>query len=96
MCCSDGLFYDSSILHRGVYKCIDPMTETGRTTLHGSVSLAGHGRQRARQVLQHGVGEWIDKAEFRLGGEAGDSAEGMRKRLVEIGRGDNLGYSLNG
>lgn len=47
---SDGLFYDGNILHRGVYKGIDPMTETGRMTLHGSVGLAGHGRQRARQI----------------------------------------------
>jgi hypothetical protein len=46
-------------------------------TLHGSVGLAGHGKQRARQVLQHGVGEWIDKAHFELEGEVGERAEAM-------------------
>jgi hypothetical protein len=92
----DGLFYDSNILHRGVYHGIDAETETGRMTLHGSVGLAGHGKQRARQVLQHGVGEWIDQAHFELGGEVGDRAEVMRKRLVEMGTGDDVGYSLEG
>jgi hypothetical protein len=92
----DGLFYDSNILHRGVYQGIDAETETGRMTLHGSVGLAGHGKQRARQVLQHGVGEWIDKAHFELGGEIGERAEAMRKRLVEMGTGDDVGYSLEG
>jgi hypothetical protein len=92
----DALFYDSNILHRGVYKGIDAETETGRMTLHGSVGLAGHGKQRARQVLQHGVGEWIDKAQFTLEGKVGERAENMRKKLVEMGRGDDVGYSLQG
>ena len=92
----DGLFYDSNILHRGVYKGIDAETETGRMTLHGSVGLAGRGKQRARQVLQHGVGDWIDKVQFQLGGEVGERAEAMRNKLVEMGRGDDLGYSLQG
>lgn len=92
----DALFYDSNILHRGVYKGIDAETETGRMTLHGSVGLAGHGQQRARQVLQHGVGEWIEKAHFELGGEVGERAEAMRMRLVAMGRGDGVGYSLDG
>ena len=92
----DGLFYDSNILHRGVYKGIDAETETGRMTLHGSVGLAGHGKQRARQVLQHGVGGWIDQANFKLGGATGERAETMRRRLIEMGRGENVGYSLQG
>ena len=92
----DALFYDSNILHRGVYKGIDAQTEAGRMTLHGSVGLAGHGKQRARQVLQHGVGEWIDKARFTLEGKVGERAENMRRRLVEMGRGDDVGYSLQG
>jgi hypothetical protein len=92
----DGLFYDSNILHRGVYKSIDAGTDTGRMTLHGSVGLVGRGKQRARQVLQHGVGEWIDKAKFELGGKVGERAEAMRERLVEMGRGDDVGYSLEG
>lgn len=92
----DGLFYDSNILHRGVYTGIDSKTETGRMTLHGSVGLVGHGKQRARQVLQHGVGAWIDRAHFELGGKVGERAEAMRKRLVAMGRGDAVGYSLEG
>ena len=92
----DGLFYDSNILHRGVYKGIDAETETGRMTLHGSVGLTGHGKQRARQVLQHGVGEWINQMHFTLGGAIGERAEAMRRRLVEMGRGEDVGYSLQG
>ena len=48
----DAVFYDSNILHRGLYKGIDATKEPGRMTLHGSVGLAGHGNERARQVLQ--------------------------------------------
>ena len=52
----DAVFYNSNILHRGTYKGIDSRSELGRMTLHGSVGLAGHGTERARQVLQHAVG----------------------------------------
>jgi hypothetical protein len=92
----DALFYNSNILHRGVYTGIDAETETGRMTLHGSVGLAGHGKRRARQVLQHGVGAWIGTAQFQLGGKVGDRAEAMRKRLVAMGKGDDVGFSLEG
>ncbi|KAL9625365.1 MAG: hypothetical protein Q9160_000428 [Pyrenula sp. 1 TL-2023] len=91
----DAVFYDSNILHRGVYKAkkrrpspsVDPSDRNGeaansdiktngnhltpddgdgddtadRYTLHGSVGLVGHGAERARQVLQHAVGEWIER-----------------------------------
>ena len=92
----DALFYDSNILHRGIYKGIDAETETGRMTLHGSVGLAGHGVERATQVLQHGVGEWVDGASFALEGKLGERAEGMRRRLVALGRGEEVGFSLVG
>ncbi len=92
----DGLFYDSNILHRGAYQGIDTETEIGRMTLHGSVGLAGHGKGRARQVLQHSVGEWVDQAQFSIGGSIGERAESMRKRLVSMGRGDDVGFSLEG
>jgi hypothetical protein len=99
----DAVFYDSNILHRGVYRGIDAARELGRMTLHGSVGLAGHGTERARQVLQHGVGEWVGRAQFSsLEGAKGVRAEGMRKRLVEMGTasgdgsGKDLGYSLVG
>lgn len=55
----DVVFYDNNILHRGVY---DPMKE--RCTLHGSMSRKGFGKSRARNVLQHGVGEWVGKVDF--------------------------------
>ncbi|KAK4936314.1 hypothetical protein LTR10_022791 [Elasticomyces elasticus] len=92
----DAVFYDSNILHRGVYKGVDTSVDVGRMTLHGSIGLAGHGTERARQVLQHAVGQWIDKAHFDLEGSKGERAEAMRKRLVEMGSGEGLGYSLVG
>lgn len=92
----DAVFYDSNILHRGVYTGIDTSRELGRMTLHGSVGLAGHGTERARQVLQHAVGEWVDRAQFSMEGPKGERAEAMRKRLVDMGSGKDLGYSLVG
>jgi hypothetical protein len=92
----DAVFYDSNIWHRGVYDGIDTEKEVGRLTLHGSVGLVGHGDARARQVLQHGVGDWIGRAEFGPGGSNVERAEAMRKRLVAMGSGKDLGYSLEG
>ncbi|KIV91139.1 hypothetical protein PV10_05715 [Exophiala mesophila] len=92
----DAVFYDSNILHRGVYKGIDASQTLGRMTLHGSVGLADHGPQRARQVLQHAVGQWVDRARFKTDDMTGVRAEAMRKRLVAMGRGENVGYSLMG
>ena len=92
----DALFYDSNILHRGVYQGIAAATEIGRMTLHGSVGLADQGLERARQVLQHNVGEWVDQARFPLARSIGERAESMRKRLVSMGRGDDVGFSLEG
>lgn len=96
----DAVFYDSNILHRGVYKGIDlAKGEVGRMTLHGSVGLYGHSEERAKNVLQHGVGMWVDRKDAlfdELSGKCRDRAEGMRLRLVEMGRGDDLGYSLEG
>lgn len=92
----DSVFYDSNIWHRGVYKGIDSKTELGRLTLHGSVGLAGHGDVRARQVLQHGIGDWIERAHFGSDGSRMERAKAMRKRLVAMGSGKDLGYSLDG
>ena len=92
----DAVFYDSNILHRGIYSGIDARSETGRMTLHGSVGLAGHGKERARQVLQHGIGEWVGQAQFSVPGEAGERAEGMRKSAIAMGSGDGVGFSLEG
>lgn len=87
----DVVFYDNNILHRGVY---DASIE--RMTLHGSVGDVRGGVTRARNVLQHGVGEWVDRCDFS--GLKGDGvaklAEAMRKRLVELGSASGcVGYS---
>jgi len=92
----DVVFYDNNILHRGVYD-----GEKERMTLHGSVGHVKASRERARNVLQHGVGEWVDRCDFAGLGEGRErrTAEGMRRRLVELGRenqGRDVGYSLEG
>lgn len=97
----DAVFYDSNILHRGVYKGIDERSELGRMTLHGSVGLKGFGDERSRQVLQHGVGDWIEseEAEFKnmQDEKKKQRAEAMRKALIEMGRDrKDVGYSLQG
>jgi hypothetical protein len=92
----DAVFYDSNIFHRGVYVGVDTGKEMGRLTLHGSVGLVGHGDARARQVLQHGIGDWIGRVDFAPGGQHVQRAEAMRERLVAMGSGEDLGYSLDG
>ncbi|KAK4172496.1 putative nicotinamide N-methyltransferase [Triangularia setosa] len=98
----DLVFYDNDILHRGVYS-----GDKERVTLHGSVGRADGGegegmRKRARNVLQHGVGEWVEQADFSCLGEGEErkGAEGMRTRLVEMGReaaqAGAVGFSLVG
>lgn len=53
--------------------------------------------QRAKVVLQHGVGFWVDREDAGFEGLGVSSrAERMRKRLVEMGRGEDVGYSLEG
>ncbi|KAL8952403.1 MAG: hypothetical protein Q9222_001680 [Ikaeria aurantiellina] len=78
----DVVFYDNNILHRGVY---DSGKE--RATLHGSMGHTGGGKARARNVLQNGVGGWAGNCRFD-GLEKGmiERAEGMRRRLEEMGR----------
>ncbi|KAH6617809.1 hypothetical protein B0J18DRAFT_482727 [Chaetomium sp. MPI-SDFR-AT-0129] len=95
----DVVFYDNNILHRGVY---DVSRE--RMTLHGSVGHVDGQKGRARNVLQHGVGGWVGRCDFGVLGEEGKGgqrgvAEGMRRRLVELGReneGRDVGFSLEG
>ncbi|KAK1775392.1 phytanoyl-CoA dioxygenase [Copromyces sp. CBS 386.78] len=94
----DVAFYDNNILHRGVYS-----SKKERTTLHGSVGhVAGASSgKRARNVLQHGVGEWVERCDFSALGERGEAArevaEGMRSRLVKMGaENKDVGFSLDG
>ncbi|KAF2657603.1 phytanoyl-CoA dioxygenase family protein [Lophiostoma macrostomum CBS 122681] len=75
-------FYNNNILHRGVY---DPKKE--RMTLHGSIGSSRASGERARNVLQHGVGEWVKGYDFSaFDAETARRAEGMREKLVEMGR----------
>ncbi|KAI0601013.1 phytanoyl-dioxygenase family protein [Biscogniauxia sp. FL1348] len=92
----DAVFYDNNILHRGVYEAARE-----RMSLHGSVGRADGGPARARNVLQHGVGAWVDRCDFAVLGPEDDRirrrAEGMRERLVRLGReSGDVGYSLTG
>ncbi|KAI1437043.1 phytanoyl-dioxygenase family protein [Xylaria sp. CBS 124048] len=94
----DIVFYDNNILHRGVY---DSSKE--RMSLHGTVGHAAGGRFRATNVLQHGIGAWVDQCDFSTlakgpGGEENKQrAEAMRARLVKLGReSGDVGYSLTG
>jgi ectoine hydroxylase-related dioxygenase (phytanoyl-CoA dioxygenase family) len=78
----DVVFYDNNILHRGVYS-----KDVERMTLHGSVGHVKGKGDRARNVLQHGIGSWIAEADFSgLNDKTRTRAEGMRKRLFEIGQ----------
>jgi hypothetical protein len=89
----DVVFYNNNILHRGVYK-----SGTERMTLHGSVGHITGGNGRARNVLQHGVGKWVDRLDLNsLAGDERHRAEGMRKQLVDLGsRSGDVGFSQEG
>ncbi|KAI9762632.1 MAG: hypothetical protein M4579_000250 [Chaenotheca gracillima] len=86
----DVVFYNNNILHRGVYT-----KDKERMTLHGSVGCVKGGPLRARNVLQHGVGEWVEDLKLEiLQGEQKERAETMRQRLVQLGRdATGVGYS---
>ncbi|KAF2095038.1 phytanoyl-CoA dioxygenase family protein [Rhizodiscina lignyota] len=87
----DLVFYNNNILHRGVYD-----SHWQRMTLHGSIGHVKGSRMRARNVLQHGVGEWVEKCNFELlPGNMRTRAEGMRARLYEMGQEANgdVGYA---
>ncbi|KAL9060775.1 MAG: hypothetical protein Q9162_000479 [Coniocarpon cinnabarinum] len=79
----DVIFYDNNVIHTGRY---DSTVE--RVTLHGCVGNARGGNGRARNILQHGVGDWVEELDFEgLEAEERRRAEGMRRRLVELGKG---------
>lgn len=74
-------FYNNNILHRGVYD-----SQKERMTLHGSIGTVAAGEQRARNVLQHGVGEWAKEDDFgELAPDMKEVAQKMRQRLVDLG-----------
>ena len=75
-------FYNNNILHRGVY---DSTKE--RMTLHGSIGTTLAGSERARNVLQHGVGDWAKEYNFDdFEPEMAARAKKMREKLVEMGK----------
>lgn len=99
----DAVFYDSNILHRGVYKGKPEGGEETRLTLHGSIGLKGvdggagedeKKKVRATAVLQHGVGAWVQREDAAFG--LGERPERMRANLVAMGSGEGVGYSLQG
>ncbi|KAF2172760.1 hypothetical protein M409DRAFT_62464 [Zasmidium cellare ATCC 36951] len=86
----DIVFYNNNILHRGVY---DSTNE--RMTLHGTMGLVGNDPARARNILQHGIGNWAVKCDFsRLPNpDVARRAEAMKKRLISMGTGEDVGSS---
>lgn len=89
----DVVFYNNNILHRGVY---DAGVE--RMTLHGSAGHVEGSALRARNVLQHGLRDWIDRVDLsQLDDETRARAEKMRASLVKMGQdAGDVGYSLDG
>lgn len=89
----DVVFYNNNILHRGAY---DATVE--RMTLHGSAGHVAGSTLRARNVLQHGVKDWIDRVDFsQLDGKTRPRAEKMKASLVKMGQdAGEVGYSLDG
>ncbi|KAF2158133.1 hypothetical protein K461DRAFT_30916 [Myriangium duriaei CBS 260.36] len=89
----DAVFYDNNILHRGVY-----LADRERATLHGSMGITAGEKDRARNVLQHGVGGWVDESDFSKlegtwqGRPLREVAEGMRERLKAMGTGEGIGF----
>lgn len=87
----DVVFYNNNILHRGAYS-----KDKERMTLHGSMGHVGGSALRARNVLQHGIGEWVGEIDLSgLDEGQRERAERMRKRLVAMG-GHTGEYSLTG
>src|SRR6185437_1183240 len=78
----DVVFYNNNILHRGAY-----VSTKERMTLHGSMGHSGGSRLRARNVLQHGIGEWVEDVDFSALDESERKrADGMRERMIKMGR----------
>ncbi|KAF7553731.1 hypothetical protein G7046_g7017 [Stylonectria norvegica] len=89
----DIVFYNNNILHRGAY-----LASKERMTLHGSVGHVKGNALRARNVLQHGAGAWVENVDFGpLKEGERQRAEAMRKRLVQMGsKAGKVEFSLQG
>jgi hypothetical protein len=90
----DIIFYNNNILHRGVY-----CSQAERMTLHGSMGIVAADPARARNVLQHGIGAWVERCDFSKMQEhandqsSSDLADDMRNRLVAMGSAQVLSFS---
>ncbi|KAF2861966.1 phytanoyl-CoA dioxygenase family protein [Piedraia hortae CBS 480.64] len=85
----DIVLYNNNILHRGVYD-----SSVQRMTLHGSMGTTSHDdRARARNILQHGIGDWAAECDFGDLGEMACLAKEMQRRLVDMGSGRDVGFS---
>ncbi|CAH6719682.1 hypothetical protein CLIB1444_02S14158 [[Candida] jaroonii] len=84
----DVVFYNSNILHRAQY---DSTQE--RLTLHGSYGHKNFGKFRAKGVLQHGVGKWVNEFE-----PVNDNMKQLHEKLVSLSNEfkQDLGFSLDG
>lgn len=89
----DIVFYNNNILHRGAYN-----SKVDRLTLHGSAGHVDGSTLRARNVLQHGLRDWIDRVDFSaLDDKTKVRAEKMKASLVKLGQeAGDVGYSLDG
>ncbi|KAF2120210.1 phytanoyl-CoA dioxygenase family protein [Lophiotrema nucula] len=75
-------FYNNNILHRGKYDCTKE-----RMTLHGSIGCSRASKERARNVLQHGVAEWVRRWNLEgLDEERRERAVAMKEKLVKMGQ----------
>lgn len=89
----DLVFYNNNILHRGVYTA-----QSERMTLHGSMGVVGADPERARNILQHGIGDWVHKCDFGdldgkvCGTAKAQIAEDMKNRLTAMGSGEDTGF----
>ncbi|KAM3417178.1 hypothetical protein BST61_g5438 [Cercospora zeina] len=89
MTAGDIVFYNNNILHRGVYS-----SSTERMTLHGSMGITKSDPDRARNILQHGIGTWASRADFsNLPPEMSTLAHGMQSRLISMGSGNDVGFT---
>ena len=85
----DIVFYNNNILHRGVYD-----SKNERMTLHGTMGLVGTDPARARNILQHGIGKWASHCDFSdLPPDMAKLADGMKQRLLAMGKGHDVGFS---
>lgn len=89
----DVVFYNNNILHRGVYSA-----DKERMTLHGSAGHVDGSTLRARNVLQHGLRDWIDRVDFSgLDEKTLERAQKMKASLVKLGQeAGDVGFSLDG